>query len=381
MHVVYLYPHFTYPGGAGVVVLETAKRLVKKGVKVTIISQSGNSEILQGYPEIQFEFVGGPLPITFSYWMQYFIIYRRVEKILDEINPDVIFPHVFPASYWGFLYKKHNPKIPCIWFCHEPTSFVHDLQIIHGLPVPIRYFALLSNPIMKFIDKRMVARADYIIVNSNFTANRCKKIYGITKTETAYPGVDLNEFPIAQQNKENYFLCVSRLDYFKRIDLVIKSVYLLKKRGISLKLIIIGDGLEKENLIKQSKEFALSEAITFMGKIDREGLISYYAKALCVIFPSIYEPFGIVPIEAQAAWTPVIASKSGGPTESIVDGETGFLIKPNSTDEMTEKILFFLQNPSVAKSMGISARKNVTEKFSWEKTSEKLLEVFTRFVH
>ena len=53
MHVVYLYPHFSYPGGAGVVVLETAKRLAKKGVKVSIIAQSGNSEILKGYPGIQ----------------------------------------------------------------------------------------------------------------------------------------------------------------------------------------------------------------------------------------------------------------------------------------------------------------------------------------
>jgi len=114
--------------------------------------------------------------------------------------------------------------------------------------------------------------------------------------------------------------------------------------------------------------------------VDRERLIPLYAKALCVVFPSIDEPFGIVPIEAQAAWTPVIASKTGGPMESIINGETGFLIKPDSTDELMDKILYFLQNPSIAKSMGIAGRKNVSDKFTWEKTSEKLLEVFTRYV-
>ena len=105
MHVVYLYPHFTYPEGAGTVVLETAKRLAKMGVKVSIITQSGNSEILKEYPGIHFEFIGGPLPNSFSYWIQYFGIYKRVEKILDEIRPDIIFPHIFPANYWGFFYK------------------------------------------------------------------------------------------------------------------------------------------------------------------------------------------------------------------------------------------------------------------------------------
>jgi len=93
------------------------------------------------------------------------------------------------------------------------------------------------------------------------------------------------------------------------------------------------------------------------------------------------EPFGIVPIEAQAAWTPVIATRSGGPMESVVDGETGFLVEPNSVSALAEKILYFDQNKQVAESMGITGRKNVETMFSWEKATEQLLEVFTRYVH
>jgi hypothetical protein len=80
MHVVYLHPHFSYPGGGSFVVLETAKRLVRLGVKVTIIAQSGNSEIIKRYPEIHFEFIGGPLPKSFFYWLQYFAIYKKTER-------------------------------------------------------------------------------------------------------------------------------------------------------------------------------------------------------------------------------------------------------------------------------------------------------------
>jgi glycosyltransferase involved in cell wall biosynthesis len=379
MHVVYLHPHFTYPGGAGIFVLETAKRLVKKGVKVTIITQTGTPEILNKYPDIHFKFVGGPLPNTFSYWLQYLIIYKKVERILDEIKPEIIFPQVFPANYWGFLYKKHNPKIPCIWFCHEPSAFVHEMRFINGLPFPMRIFAKISNPIMKILDKKFVSYADYILVNSNFTATRCKKIYGSSKTETIYPGVSIEEFPDNPVKKENYILCVSRLSKFKNIALVIKSIFFLKKKGNGIKLIIIGDGEEKENLILQSEKLGLTENIFFSGKLDRELLISYYSRALCVVFPSIEEPFGIVPIEAQASGTPVIAMKSGGPMETIVDGESGFLIQPDSLDELVEKISFFIQNPMIAESMGITARKTILKKFTWDKTTEQLMDVLKRY--
>jgi glycosyltransferase involved in cell wall biosynthesis len=380
MHVVYLFPHFTYPGGAGTFVLETAKRLVNKGVTVSIITQTGTSEILNGYPEIRFEFIGGPLPNSFSYWIQYFKIYKKVEKILDKINPDIIFPQVFPSNYWGFLYKKHNPKIPCIWFCQEPSAFVHDTRVINGLSGFMRFFAIASNPIMKVFDKKLVSYADYILVNSNFTANQCKKIYGISRMETIYPGVNINEFPSAPVEKEGYILCVSRLTKFKKIDLVIKSVFDVKQKWINVKLIIIGDGEEKKNLILQSEKLDLIANVIFTGKIDRELLISYYAKALCVVFPSIDEPFGIVPIESQAAWTPVIATKSGGPMETIVDGESGFLINPDSSDDLVDKLLYFLENPLKAESMGISGRKNISNKFSWDTASEQILEVFTRHI-
>ena len=379
MHVVYLHPHFSYPGGAGTFVLETAKRLAEQGVKVSIIAQSGTSDLVHKYPEINFEFVGGSLPNTISYWVNYLRTYKKVERILDEIQPDIIFPHVFPANYWGFLYKKHNNKIPCIWFCHEPSAFVHNRQVIEGLPNPMRFFAKVSNPIMKGIDTHLVSHVDSVLVNSKFTAEKCREIYGISATGIIYPGVDLTEFPKDPAEKEDYILCVSRLTRFKRIDLVLDALSLLKQKGINKKLVIVGNGEEKTTLMEQSQRLGLTDTVTFTGKLSRELLISYYAKAQCVVFPSVDEPFGIVPIEAQAAWTPVIAARSGGPMESVIDGESGFLVKPNSADEIADKLLYISQNKEVAKSMGISARRNVSTVFSWEKASEQLLEVFTHY--
>jgi len=96
MHVVYLYTHFPYPGGAGLFILETAKRLAQKGIKITIIAQKGSPDLLKKYKKINFIFVGGPVPNRMSYWINYLPIYKKVENVLDNLNPNIIFPHIFP---------------------------------------------------------------------------------------------------------------------------------------------------------------------------------------------------------------------------------------------------------------------------------------------
>jgi len=381
MHVAYLQPHFTYPGGSGNFVLETAERLVQQGVDVSIITQTGTPDLPKKYPKIQFKFVGGPLPNTISYWMNYFRIYKRVARVIGEINPDIVFPQVFPANYWGFLYKKNNPAVPCIWYVHDPNVFIHDKRWIDGLPSTMRFLARSSNPLMKVIDTNLVSHIDCALVNSKYIAELCRKIYGVLEAEVVYPGVDVSEFPTCPKGKEDYILCVSRLTKFKRTDLVLDAVSLLKQKGINKKLVIVGDGEEKGNLMEQSQKLGLTDTVTFAGKINRDLLISYYGRAQCVVFPSVDEPFGIVPIEAQAAWTPVIATRSGGPMESVIDGETGFLVEPNSADELTEKILYFDQNSEVAEAMGIAGRRNIENMFSWDRASEQLLEVFMRYAH
>ena len=379
MHIVYLHPHFTYPGGAGTVVLETAKRLQQRGTKVSIVTQTISSEIKKSYPEINFECIGGQLPNTIFYWLNFFIYYSKVEEILDKINPDIVFPHVFPSNYWGFLYKRHNPKIPCIWFCHEPSAFVHDMRVINGLSNPMRFLAKLSNPVMRVLDRKLVSYSDHILVNSNFTANRCKEVYGYETSDTVYPGIEMDEFPATPAEKEAYFLCVSQLTKFKNVDQAITSVARLKEKGIDIKLIVVGDGPERKHLIEQAGNLGITENIHFPGKVDREQLISLYARALCVIFLSVDEPFGIVPIEAQAAWTPVIATKSGGPLESVIDDESGFLISPNSVDELMEKLLYLSKNPHVAVQMGITGRNCVSQSYSWDVAANRLLEIFAGY--
>ncbi|MDI9394648.1 MAG: glycosyltransferase family 4 protein [Euryarchaeota archaeon] len=372
MNILYFHPHFTYPGGAGKFVLETGERLAKMGHNVTILAQSGDPEIIKNYSSIKFKFIGGPLPNTISHWVQFPLLMKRVFEATKYMDIDVIFPQVFPANYWGFLFKKKYSGIPCVWFCHEPSAFVHNYEVIYGLNEPMKTLALVSNPIMKQIDKFLMNSSDKILTNSLFSSHNIKRVYN-RDSIVIYPGVDISKFKPVER-KENYIFSIGRLTKFKRMDLLLKSMVHLKDKN--LHLYIGGDGEEKNNLILMSKELGISDSVTFLGKIPESQLNSYYSKAKAVIFPTIGEPFGIVPIEAMASGTPVIAGICGGVVESVKDGVTGYLVDPTDTESLVLKINDLITNPDLCSQMSNNSRAHIEKNFTWDITAKKIHEFF-----
>lgn len=372
MNILYFHPHFTYPGGAGKLVLETGERLAKKGHNVTVLAQCGDKDIIKNYSHINFKFIGGPLPNTVSYWVQFPFLIRKIFKATSDMKIDVIFPHVFPANYWGFLFKKKYPQIPCVWFCHEPSAFVHDYEVIKGLNEPMKALALISSPIMKLLDKYLVKYSDEILTNSMFTSQNIRRIYN-RDSLVIYPGVDTSKFkPMGE--KENFIFSIGRLTKFKRMDLLLKVMVHLKGKNIHLYL--GGDGEEKNNLVSMSKKLEISDNVTFLGKISESQLNYYYSKAKVVIFPTQGEPFGIVPIEAMAAGTPVIAGKEGGVVESVKDGVTGYLIDLENINNLVMKIDNIFKDAYLCDQMSRNSRAHIEGNFTWEITTQKIHDFF-----
>lgn len=110
--------------------------------------------------------------------------------------------------------------------------------------------------------------------------------------------------------------------------------------------------------------------------VEKEEIIELYSNAEVFACPSIYEPFGIINLEAMACKTPVVASATGGIKEVVVHEETGFLVEPGNSEELAKYINILLNNKDLAIKFGENGRKRVEEMFSWESIARKTYEMY-----
>jgi glycosyltransferase involved in cell wall biosynthesis len=173
-------------------------------------------------------------------------------------------------------------------------------------------------------------RVDHFIANSPVVAERIRKYYR-RDAVVIPPPVDASRFsfdPTAQL--EDYFLIVSRLIPYKRIDLAIEAC-----NKLQLPLIIIGDGRDLERLKKMA-----GPTIRFLGRLSDKEVLYYYAHCRAVLFPG-EEDFGITPLEAQASGRPVIAYGAGGALASVIDGVTGVFFKEQTVESLASVLEAF----------------------------------------
>jgi len=206
-------------------------------------------------------------------------------------------------------------------------------------------------------------RADFLISSSKFIQKRVKKYWGRDST-LVYPAIEIDD-TIYCEKKQEYFVTLSRLIEYKKIDIMIEAFNELPQK----KLIIIGEGRMKEKLQKISKS-----NITFTGYLPKNEAMEIVSKAKAFIFMA-KEDFGIVPIEAQACGTPVIAYADGGAEETILKDKTGVFIEKQDKESLKEAILNFkIENfsPSVCREFA----KNFSS-FNFEKQLTTILKGIT----
>lgn len=228
-----------------------------------------------------------------------------------------------------------KPSTLHINYCLTPTRYLWT-----GLDEYYRQPALgILNPLIRHNlkvnlikyrnwDLMSSARPDIYIAISNTVKKRIRKIYNY-HADIIYPPLDTDRFKPNNANKKyNFFLIVSRLVPYKRIDYAILAFNKLK-----LPLKIIGSGLDQNRLIKLA-----NKNIEFIsGNLTDQKLCWYYQNCICLIFPGV-EDFGLTLLEAQSCGKPVIALNAGGATESVIPNVTGILYKSKTEDSLIKAI-------------------------------------------
>jgi len=278
-------------------------------------------------------------PLTSS-WAKVFpkVIPSFLNKISFASDKHELFPYLMPIAFETFNFDGYelvisvtseaakgiitSPKTLHICYCLTPTRY---LWSHYDFYFKDRLFKGLTKPVVNYLrrwDKVAAQRPDIMVAQSMAVGERIKKYYG-RDSILIYPPLDVELFGKGPNNqRESFFLVVSRLVAYKRVDLAIEAF-----NNLGSPLYIVGVGSEEGRL----KAMA-NKNIHFLGKLTEEKLAHYYRKCAAFILPQ-EEDFGLAAVEAQAAGAPVIAYRAGGALDIVVEGKSGlFFDKQNSRE-------------------------------------------------
>ena len=227
--------------------------------------------------------------------------------------------------------KRSDQRHVC--YCHSPMRYVWDMydQYYAAADIGGKIAMKIFRKHLQYHDLKSVDSVDEFIANSNFIAERIRRIYG-RASQVVHPPVDVEFYKqglgascpeVVGFESRDYYLYAGELRNYKRPDLAVEACARMGR-----KLVVVGNGKLRKCLQKQVAD---NPNIKFLGHISDDELRATYANAKALLFPGI-EDFGIVPVETQATGTPVIALGKGGALDSVVDGKTGLFFKDESVD-------------------------------------------------
>jgi glycosyltransferase involved in cell wall biosynthesis len=257
------------------------------------------------------------LPAMERCFRQYFMLYPLAIEHFDLSQYDLIFSS--SSGYAKGVRRRRNAIHVC--YCHAPmpwASRYEDYVARESFGRVGRSLLPISLWGLKQWDLRAAKQPDYYIANSRLVAQRIKRTYG-RKALVIPPPIDVDRFQMSAQI-DDYYLVLSQLVPYKRIDLAIEACNRLGHR-----LVIIGDGPDRERLEKLA-----GPKTVFLGRQPDSEVNHYASRCRALLFPG-EEDFGRVPLEVNAAGRPVIAFRGGGAMETVIEGVTGvFFDKPTS---------------------------------------------------
>lgn len=271
--------------------------------------------------------------------------------------------------------------IPSGFVCNIVKSILRKPLIVsvHGSDI-----VLIRKPYFRHIGRHILRAIDICTVNSTATRDLLLDVLRSNKEPKIIPmGVDINLFkPFSRHpygnnsEKSPVILTVGRLDKNKGFNYIIDAMPKLIRKFPGTKLVIAGDGPEKDNLLTQIKSLHLEQNVCLVGAVRNKDLPKFYNTADLFVLPSLKEGLGVVLLEAMACGTPVIGSNVGGITDIIKDNENGLLTKPKDPTDIANKITQLLSNEKLRRKLSENGLKTVKERFSWNFVTNEFIKVY-----
>lgn len=296
----------------------------------------------------------------------------KLLRLLDHGQFDAVLHTTWPTALIGHLFHRN----------HHPPYFVsaHASEILDDRASWRRKV----KGTLKALKISTLHQAAGLFPVSNYTAELLKAM-GIDEStiQVINNGVDPDQFhPVRRSGFHSppRLLTVARLDKHKGHDVVLKVLSKLKKKGISLSYQIVGKGDEEGYLRNLASQLDINDSVEFKGFVSESELSQIYTDSDIFIMLSreikgrldLIEGFGISFLEAGAAALPVIAGKSGGVSDAVRDGVTGYLIDPEDEGRVEAVLIKMIENEKETIQMGRNGRAWVEEEMSWQHVASRL---------
>ncbi|MBI4553986.1 MAG: glycosyltransferase family 4 protein [Candidatus Latescibacteria bacterium] len=242
----------------------------------------------------------------------------------------------------------------------------------------------------------VLRESERVVACSTFTASEFVE-FGVNGDHilVVYPGVDTDRFRPGEPDRElvdrfqldgkYVLLTVARLDERKGHDTVIRALAALGAEGERFVYLIVGKGREEARLRRLADDLGLRDRVVFAGYVPDADLPRYYTLCTVFVMPNRMttqtalagdiEGFGISFIEASACGKPVIAGRSGGAQEAVVDEETGLLVDPESPDAVAAALLRVFRDPDFARRLGEAGRRRAEAEYDWRRLAKRVEEI------
>lgn len=303
---------------------------------------------------------------------EYQLLTGDLKKIKSKIGEEIILPQKLRGEHLDIFHGLGH-YVPVYW----PDNYKKIMTVYDISPILFpEVYPKNTARYYKYIFSKRLEVADKIIAISKNTKKDLIKQFQVSenKIEIVYPGIEPKYKPIFK-TKDKYILSVGTLQPRKNYAVLIRAFSLLKG-DIEHNLVIVGKkGWKYKEIFKEVKKLGLENRVVFKGYLSDDKILRVYNDADLFVFPSLYEGFGLPPLEAMACGTPVLASNTSSLPEVI--GDAGLMIDPHSAENLANAMYEMLTNNSLRQVLIKRGFKNV-KRFTWEKTAEKTLEVYKK---
>jgi glycosyltransferase involved in cell wall biosynthesis len=372
-------------GGIARHVSELYPELVKLGHEIHLITpEFGHAplyEIVEGVRVHRIPVSGGN---DFFHWianMNESMGSHGGKLMLEEGPFDIIHAHDWVVGD-GAIALKHNFKVPLIATIHATEHGRHN-----GIHTDTQRYISGKEELLAYNAWRIIVCTDYM-------RREVERVLHTPwdKIDVIYNGIRpekkrRHEYFHAQdfrrqfaEDSEKIVYYVGRMTYEKGVSVLLSAApKVLSEMGGGVKFVIIGGG-NTDNLKKQAWDMGIWHKCYFTGFMSDEYLDKFQTIADCAVFPSLYEPFGIVALESFASRVPVVVSDTGGFPEVVQHTKTGIVTYTNNPDSLAWGILEVLKNPGYRQWLVDNAYEDLQRRFSWPKLAKQTEDVYKRVV-